>query len=315
MKVIIIGSSHNNTAEYYKKLGVAPSNLIISNNDLLTIGHTSVQDIPDLVKLEIILKSADQVYWAECKKEEFYNDNEYYNFLNWLKDFNLKYRTVQNIDQIKFDVYDWGTQIPVNQNQIVFLGCSFTAGTGLSDKNTHYSSIVAKYFNRDLLNLAQGGGSNSLIFDRFSRLQLNQGQLVVIQLTGLYRLHYCTTSKQLSQVVLSTTPIEKNLHRSMLEVYHTDFLFYELLCKIRVIIKIAQAQKLKLVFWLVDYKDEDTYSKLQQTYFYDMLEFMPASWIENYYIDTAEDDLHPGIKSNCNIANALIKYIETIYEI
>ena len=49
MKVIIIGSSHNNTAEYYKKLGVAPSNLIISNNDLLTIGHTSVQDIPDLV--------------------------------------------------------------------------------------------------------------------------------------------------------------------------------------------------------------------------------------------------------------------------
>ena len=35
MKVIIIGSSHNNTAEYYKKLGVAPSNLIIPINIII----------------------------------------------------------------------------------------------------------------------------------------------------------------------------------------------------------------------------------------------------------------------------------------
>ena len=100
----------------------------------------------------------------------------------------------------------------------------------------------------------------------------------------------------------------------MLEIYHKDFLFYELLCKIRAIVKIAREQKLKLVFWLIDYKNENIYSKVDQLYFYNMPEFVPASWLENYMVDSAEDNLHPGVESNKILANTLIKYIETIYE-
>ena len=107
---------------------------------------------------------------------------------------------------------------------------------------------------------------------------------------------------------------DKQLTRSMLEVYHKDFLFYELLVKIRAIITIARLQKLKLVFWLIDYKHENIYSKLDQTYFYDLPEFVPYSWMANYIVDGAEDNMHPGIESNKNIANILINYIETIYE-
>ncbi len=137
---------------------------------------------------------------------------------------------------------------------------------------------------------------------------------MVLQLTALDRLHYCDIKKKLNRLVLATSPIEKNLHQAMLEVYHKDFLFYELLCKIRAIVKVAKLQKLKLVFWLIDYKNENVYSKADQAYFYNMPEFVPASWIENYRVDGAEDQKHPGIESNKILANALIKYIETIHE-
>jgi len=79
-------------------------------------------------------------------------------------------------------------------------------------------------------------------------------------------------------------------------------------------VQIAREKKLKLVFWLIDYKNDNLYSVVDQTYFFDMPEFVPASWMSNYMVDTAEDNRHPGIESNKNIANTLIKYIETVYK-
>ena len=300
MSVIIVGSNHTNTANYYKKLGLSSSVLVTGINHKELIGHTCIQDIPDYNQLEIVLKNADEVYWAESNKDEFYDDSSYYDFLNWLKDYNLKNHNVKNFKLIKFDNYSWTKNLTTNPDQAVFLGCSFTAGIGLSNSKTHYAAIVANHFGKQLLNLGVPGGSNNLIFDQFTQLNFHPGQIVVLQFTLLERIRYCNTNKQLTQ--------------SMLEVYHKDFLFYELLVKIRAIITIARLQKLKLVFWLIDYKHEDKYSKLDQTYFYDLPEFVPYSWMANYLVDFAEDNAHPGIESNKNIANTLINYMETIYE-
>ena len=314
MSIIIVGSNHSDTAEYYKKHGIGASVLVTDITHSNLIGHTCIQDIPEHDKLEIVLKNADDVYWAESNKNEFSDVESYYEFLNWLKDYNLKYHNVKNINLIKFDLYNWTRTVAVDKNHAVFLGCSFTAGTGLSDPATHYSTIMANYFNKKLLNLGVPGGSNNLIFDRFTQLDFHPGQIIIIQFTELCRIHYCTKDKKLLPLMFSTTKINKSLHESLLEVYNNDFLFYELLIKIRAIVAIARSNKLKLIFWLNDYKNSDTYSKLYQTYFYDMHEFVPASWIENYFVDSAEDNLHPGINSNKNLASSLINYIETIYE-
>ena len=314
MSVIILGSNHSNTAEYYKVLGLNSSTLITDIVHGHSIGHTCIQDVPEYAILETILKNAAEVYWAHPDPSEFFDYNSYYNFLNWLKDYNLKYHNVKNFDSITFDPYKWNNKITVDIDHAVFIGCSFTAGTGLSNPSTHYANIISSYFEKKILNLSQPGGSNSLIFDNFFQLDLHPGQLVVLQLTILDRLHYCNTNKKLSRLLLSTSPIEKNLHQAMLEVYHKDFLFYELLCKIRAIVNVARLQKLKLVFWLIDYKNENVYSKADQEYFYNMPEFVPASWLENYIVDSAEDQKHPGIESNKILATTLIKYIETIHE-
>lgn len=314
MSVIILGSNNTNTAEYYKVLGFTPSMLVTEINHGQLIGHTCIQDVPNHEVLEIILKNADNVYWAHPEKSEFFDDCSYYKFLDWFKDYNLKYYNVKNFDSIIFDPYQWNNTITVMPEHAVFLGCSFTTGVGLSDPNTRYANIVSSYFNKKLLNLASPGGSNNLIFDKFFQLNFHPGQLVILQFTMLDRLHYCNANKKLVQLLLSTSIIDPTLHRAMLEVFHKDFLFYELLCKIRAAVKIARQQQLKLVFWLIDYKNENMYSAIDQTYFYNMPEFVPASWLENYIVDSAEDKQHPGIQSNKIIADTLIKYIETIYE-
>ena len=310
--IIIVGSTDIKTSVYYKQINIPPSTLITSRDDNHMFGHTSIGDIGNSDELEFILGRADAVYWAESSIDEFADSDSYYDFLNWLKDYNLKYNNVVNLDKIKFDVYNWDSGVALKENQAVFLGCSFTAGVGLPDSNTHYSSLVAKYFDKELLNLAVPGGSNSLIVDRYTQLEFYPGQLVVIQLTHPGRLHYCDTNRKLRTVRFADTDL--SLNRMMIEVYNKDFLFYELLIKVRAIVSIARARKIKLVFWLINYKDEMVYSRLDQTYFYHMPEFVPASWMENYILDLGTDNLHPGILSNRFIADTLIKYIETIYK-
>jgi hypothetical protein len=312
--IIIIGSTDLKTSEYYKHLGIAPSMLITTCDHKQLIGHTSVGDVPDLTDLEYILSQAQEVYWAESSIDEFFDADSYYNFLNWLKDYNLVHNNVVNFNKIKFDDYNWNQLLPqnLNQNHAVFFGCSFTAGVGLPDVETHYATQVAKYFGKQVLNLGSGGGSNGLIFNRFTQLDFFPGQIVVVQLTGLERLHYCKQNRQLEKIMFAYAS-DPTLNRAMLTVYHKDFLFYELLSKIRAMVAIARAKKLKMVFWLADYKNSEIYSKADQRYFYHMLEFVPASWIQNYLIDRATDNSHPGVRSNKFIADTLVKYIETVY--
>jgi hypothetical protein len=310
--IIIVGSTDTKTSEYYQQLSIAPSVLVTNRDHKQLIGHTSVGDIPDLKELEYVLSQAEQVYWAESNINEFFDTDSYYSFLDWLKDYNLKYNNVVNLDKIKFDVYKWNYRSIVKENHAVFLGCSITAGVGLPDVDSRYSTQVAKHFNKELLNLGTGAGSNSLIFDRFTQLDFFPGQIVVVQLTMLDRLHYCKQNRQLGKIMFANAA-DVDLNKKMVEVYHKDFLFYELLSKIRAMVTVARAKKLKMVFWLINYKNELVYSKLDQTYFYDMPEFVPASWMENFIMDKAADNLHPGIQSNKFIANTLIKYIETVY--
>jgi hypothetical protein len=90
-----------------------------------------------------------------------------------------------------------------------------------------------------------------LIFDRFTQLDFFPGQIVVVQLTSLDRLHYCgTESTVYRKIMYCTHPADAILGRSLVDVYHKDFLFHELLSKVRAMVAIARAKKLKMVFWL-----------------------------------------------------------------
>jgi hypothetical protein len=308
-KILILGSNHHNNAVAYKKLNLPPSTLVDNHLTEFQVGHTSRQEFKTDNELEQVLKIADKVFWADPSWQEFESKEIYYEFLEWLKKYQQLYNNIVNFDHIKLDPYAWKLNLPqLTKNDIIFLGCSFTAGVGLSDTATHYASIVAKYFNKNKINLSKGGSSNYRSFDIFSQLDFCPGQIVVLQLTEIARLRYCMTDNTLKDILMSS-----HASANMLDVFHDGHLFYEQLVYLRLLIKIARAKKLKMVFWLLDYKHPDRYSQEDQMYFYEFPEFIPAYYIENYIVDSAEDNRHPGIESNRLIAHAVIQHIERTY--
>jgi hypothetical protein len=310
VKTLIVGSNSSKTAEYYQQIGCSPSILITSADQSYTVGHTSPQDIP-LADLERLIKQADQIYWAEPLPDEFEPKEEYYTFLNWLKD--IDPAITKNV---RLNPYGngWVKNVKLEQTDAVFLGCSFTAGIALSNPDTHYANIVSKHFGLRAVNLAEGSGSNGLSFDKFTQLDFHPGQVVILQLTSPYRIHYTNKDKHLLKIMFAR-PLFKKLNQAMMEVYHKDFLFYETLTRVRAMVQVAEAKQLKLVFWLINYKDNTVYSQQDQQYFYHMKQFVPASVMADYLVDFGEDKSHPGILSNQFVAKQLIDYIKKTYEI
>lgn len=315
IKYLILGSNRESTADFSRTIGLPPSKLIISAEADFEIGHTSVQDIPDLKQLRQVIDRVDHVYWAMCDPGEFDCPESYHSFLDWLKDCDRQTHKIRNLKEVRHDQYRWGQSIKPRVDDMIFFGCSYTAGVGLDDIQQGYAYQMARHFDKSLLNLAVPGGSNGLIFDRFVRTDFAHEQTVVIQLTIPARLHYCFADKTLRPLILADAKsLNPSLHRSFLEIYNSSFLFYELLSKIRAMVQIARARDLKMIFWLADYKNNTSISWLDQTYFYDMNEFVPRSWIQNYLVDFGNDNLHPGIESNRILASTLCRYIETVYQ-
>ena len=92
MKILLLGSNHNSTSLKYKQFNLPCSNLVTSINQDYTVGHTSRQEFSSDYELELVLAIADEVYWAFPEISEFTNNTEYYILLNWLKDYQLKYK-------------------------------------------------------------------------------------------------------------------------------------------------------------------------------------------------------------------------------
>lgn len=316
--ILILGSNNDTTSQYYKTLSLSESTLVDSFDVEYLIGHSSPQDAGSYLNLEIIAAKAKEVYFTNPAQSEFSSNVFYYEYLDWLKEFQFKYGTVKNFPILNIDPYNWNVTriqqpaVPTLQkNDAVFIGCSFTEGVGLTHNSQKYSTQVAEYFGLNCINLAVVGSSNGYLFEVFSKLNFYPGQLVVLQFTLLERLRYCNNDGVLQHIAFAYPPYSP----AMLEVYNNKFLFYETLTKLRLVNQIAEARQLKLAVWLDNYKEEHHghYTKEQQMYFYNMKSFVPANLMQNYFVDVGTDNLHPGPESNRNIAQILINFIEKTY--
>jgi hypothetical protein len=312
MKILLLGSDHSSTSVAYKKFNLSESVLVTDKNQNYIVGHTARQEFSSDLELKSTLKNATEVYWTFPNITEFKSEEEFYTFLNWLKTYQLTYKNIKNFSEISFDPYGYRMQLPVlTDNDAVFLGCSFTAGVALpGDITNRYANIVSNRFEKNCVNLSKGGSSNNYALDIFSQLDFIEGQIVILQLTGLERLRYIS-NRTIQDVMFSLDPRA----RDFLKIYNHDFLLYELIVKLRLVIKIAREKKLKFLFWLINYKNPEIYSQVDQMYFYNYPEFVPASIMGNYLVDFGTDNLHPGTESNKIIANVIIDYLDKIYEI
>jgi hypothetical protein len=249
----------------------------------------------------------------------FNSAEEYYVLLNWLKEYNLKYNNIKNFSNIIQDPYNWNVELPnFTINDIVFYGSSTTAGNGVLNTNERYTTIIADYFKKNCINIAERFsntiGTNDKSFDLFTQSNLVEGQIVVYHIPPLYRFRYCKEDNMLVDKQLFDKTGLKN-HKQIVDVYTKQHLVYNMISKIRSIIKISRLLKLKFVFFFDNYKDLKSIDLVDQSYFYEMPEFIPYHIMsDKFYLDVGEvDQTHPGVKSNKAAAEAIIKYIEQIY--
>ena len=313
-KIIILGSNNSDTSLAYKKFNLGPSILVTNAEQNYTVGHTGREDVNSDAELETILSSANIVYWADPDPIDYITTEIYFNFLDWIKEYQTKHKNIVNFDSITVDPYNWKYQLPViDANDLIALGCSATAGTGVPNSDDRFANIVAKELGLNCVNLGQVAGSFQKIYDIFTQLEFVSGQTVVMQIPPLGRLRYCDADHKLTDVRFGDAKSTTKMLDHMVMVYNTSYLFYQMLTNIRLIVKYAREKKLKFVFFLFDYKSNLNGSYDQQMYFYEFPEFIPNFAIQDYMIDKGIDNLHPGVESNKILAKEIVLHLQRCY--
>jgi len=313
-KIIILGSHSIDTSVAYKKFNLSQSILLTNVDQNYTVGHTSRQEFKTDLELENILASADVVYWADPDPVDFVSDEIYFNFLNWIKQYQTRHKNISNFDSINPDPFKWKYTPPATTaNNLIALGCSFTAGVGIPDDTHRFANIVADELGLNCVNLGQPGGSFQKIYDIFTQLDFNPGQTIILQIPPIGRIRYCQDNHVLNDIQFGNSQSAPTLINHMVMVYNTSYLFYQLLTNLRLMVKYARAKKLKLVFFLFDYKSNLCCNLEEQMYFYEFPEFIPNFALQNYMVDTGTDNIHPGIESNKIVAKEIVLHLQRCY--
>jgi hypothetical protein len=207
---------------------------------------------------------------------------------------------------------------PITKDHMVFFGCSYTSGTGLTNINQHYATHMANSLEKISLNYAYRGLNNYAIFDLFSQCDFVDCDIpVVVQLTQLSRVQVYDT--KLQGILMSNQPTP-----GLLEVYNDKFLIYDMIRQLRMLVKYARLCKIKLVIWSIARTNNSELDDIIETYLAKYPEYI---FMDNrlgvdgsYRVDNGTDgssvlgDGHPGPKSNVIIAEQLLTHYNKLYK-
>ena len=206
----------------------------------------------------------------------------------------------------------------ITKNHMVFFGCSYTKGTGLTNINQHYATHMANSLGKISLNFAECGLNNYAIFDLFSQCDFVDNDIpVVVQLTQLSRVQVYDT--KLKSIMMSNRPTP-----GLLEVYNDKFLIYDMVRQLRMLVKYARLCKIKLILWSIARTNNSELDNIIETYLTKYPEYI---FMDNrlgvdgsYRVDNGTDgssvlgDGHPGPKSNVVIAEKLLTHYNKLYK-
>jgi len=208
----------------------------------------------------------------------------------------------------------------LSENSMIFLGCSYTSGAGLTDQNQCYTAIMCKQLNKEEVNLAYGGASNYSSFDTLSKLQLVPNAALILQITYLARIKYYNHDlRQIKDRILASQP-----DRVLINVYTDEFLLYELDRYLNLITKYTKSAGINLVIWdIAETFDGTKNCKIKDC----LMQFKEYVYLtsdlnkpNSYRVDNGTDGRgeslgsgHPGPESHKLIANKLIDHYKTLY--
>jgi len=308
--ILIVGSNQAPTATYSERHNLGKS-VLFTGTEFASVCHSSFADCPNL---ETHFGKFDHIYWADSSINEFTDYREYFESLFILKQYQARHHNVS----MDVDPYNLRHHYTINNtpDSAVFYGCSHTFGVGLDNPADNYVNLVSQHYNKQILNLAEGGKSNYRSFEVFNKTNFYPDQIVVFQLTDVSRLKYYEFDTFASCV--KETQLQNIRNRSYFDVYNDKQLIYMMLNHIEAVIRRSQAEKLRFVFFNMggnndlDHNPENTkFKKNVEYYLTDYAEYIPHVLGTN--IDRGNDGHHFGASSHRNWSRAVIDHIEKLY--
>ena len=214
-----------------------------------------------------------------------------------------------NIEQLDLPV--------VSTNDILYLGCSYTEGVGVT-LTQRYSHIISKLLEKNEVNLSAGGKGNYRSFDLFGQLDITEGTIVVLQLTELSRIRWYDNNS-IDDIKLSNNPT-----RQLLFTYHDKFCIYDTIRQLRIIVNYCRVKKLKLIIWSIARFNNEFLDNVIDQYLNKFPEYIymdnSLDGTNTYRVDNGSDGSellgtgHPGPKSHEIIAEQLMTHLKKLYK-
>jgi hypothetical protein len=205
----------------------------------------------------------------------------------------------------------------IKKDHVVFFGCSYTNGHGLSDPDLNWTNLFSKSIKKNQLNLAISGTNNYRNFDVFSQLEFGSDQnVIVFEITQLSRLQWYNQG-------LDDVMIQWDHCRALVPVYNDHFLVFELLKNLRNFLTICRLKKLRPIVWNI--AKPGMLNEIFENYLSQYPEYVyldnSIGGVNSYRVDNALDGAgkpvghgHPGPESHKLIAQKLLAHYNKLYQ-
>lgn len=177
-------------------------------------------------------------------------------------------------------------------------GCSHSHGTGLDSSSNTYGSHLAKELTLPLKLITKPGSSTHWSLRQLVNSNLKKDDIVVWQITSPYRLSFFN-GKHVQEIVLSNSN-----NRTLIETYSDEQCFFLQLSYVNIGVQYLRSIGVKFIVLSVDSRD------MEFNYGYSTYpEFYCAT---GFAVDRGSDNLHFGLLSHKNLANALLNRIQLL---
>jgi hypothetical protein len=219
-------------------------------------------------------------------------------------------------------------------------GCSFAHGEKLEDQDKRYGQLIADKLGMPVSFLTHNGASNGWVADQLMKSDIQQGDVVIIGVTGVSRVpiymnkdYYAVnihsfTKDEIWKFITKTLtenniPIDEQtlkvqdnakLKRYISEEFLlSDHFFYDAINHIEQLANFFKKLKVKFLFVYVPEIECLYMSNVGKMLQYFASTKIPTHVIETRYVDRATDLVHPGPETHRLYAEEILQQLDKIY--
>lgn len=252
--------------------------------------YTSLADCGSLQNFSNICSQAQEIYyvkpnkWSDTDKN---NSSDQEKWTEYVLTYFQQTKTIYNLPKVL--IKSWLRESRVAEKQFWAVGCSITAGVGVS-KEQSWPSLVSKELNLPYTDLSCTGSSIIWQSDQICRSDIRSGEIVFWAVTNPERMPVMLTDQNLIHLTVGTFSTNRSVIKNLSpDLLSNDTLTYHNILAVRRAYNYCQRVGSYLVPIGVCYDKDSLYAHYDVPPFQQLIQYGI-----NYYADLGNDQSHPG---------------------